>query len=79
MAKVTHHVGGKFVSENSQVTSTSNNPFEKAKSKTEYDTCDPVNHLPGSENIIVEFNKKWQEDYKIKTAAELQSVFWTPS
>jgi hypothetical protein len=31
-------------------------------------------NLPGSENMIAEFNKKWEEDYKIKTVAALQSV-----
>ena len=36
MVKVTQHVGGKSVSEKSQVTRTSKNLFEKSNSKTQY-------------------------------------------
>jgi hypothetical protein len=35
-AKTIQHAGGKSVSEKSQGTRTSNNPFEKSKSKTEF-------------------------------------------
>jgi hypothetical protein len=41
---------------------------------SKYDTWEPITNLPGSENMIAEFNKKWEEDYKIKTVAALQSV-----
>ena len=35
-AKSTQHAGGKSVSEKSQTTCTSNNPFEKPKRKTDF-------------------------------------------
>ena len=38
---------------------------------SKYDTWEPITNLPGSENMIAEFNNKWKEDYKIKTAAAL--------
>jgi hypothetical protein len=31
-------------------------------------------NLPGSEHMIAEFQKHWQEEYKIKTSEQLQSV-----
>jgi hypothetical protein len=39
------------------------------------DTWDPITYLPGSEQMITEFQKYCQEEYKIKTVEELQSVF----
>jgi hypothetical protein len=39
------------------------------------DTWEPITNLPGSEHKIVEFQKYCQEEYKIKTVEELQSVF----
>ncbi len=41
---------------------------------SKYDTWKPIAYLPGSENMIAEFNKKWQEDYIIKTAAVLYMI-----
>jgi hypothetical protein len=38
------------------------------------DTWEPITNLPGSEHMIAEFQKHWQEEYKIKTSERLQSV-----
>ena len=38
------------------------------------DTWEPITNLPGSEHMIAEFQKHWQEEYKIKTSEQLQSV-----
>ncbi len=38
------------------------------------DTWEPITNLPGSEHMIAEFQKRWQEEYKIKTVDQLQSV-----
>jgi hypothetical protein len=39
-----------------------------------HDTWEPITNLPGSEHMIVEFQKHWHEEYKIKTSEQLQSV-----
>jgi hypothetical protein len=33
---------------------------------SKYDTQGPITNLPVSENMIAEFNNKWEEDYKFK-------------
>ena len=38
------------------------------------DTWEPITNLPGSEHMIVEFHRNWEEQYKIKTSEQLQSV-----
>jgi hypothetical protein len=38
------------------------------------DTWEPITNLPGSEHMIAEFQKHRQEEYKIKTSEQLQSV-----
>ena len=38
------------------------------------DTWEPITNLPGSENMIAEFQRHWEEQYKIKTSEQLQSV-----
>ena len=38
------------------------------------DTWEPITTLPGSEHMIAEFQKHWEEEYKIKTTEDLQSV-----
>jgi hypothetical protein len=38
------------------------------------DTWEPITNLPGSEHMIVEFQRNWEEQYKIKTSEQLQSV-----
>jgi hypothetical protein len=38
------------------------------------DTWDPITILPGSEHMIAEFQRNWEEQYKIKTSEQLQSV-----
>ena len=38
------------------------------------DKWDPITNLPGSEHMIAEFQKHWEEEYKIKTSDQLQSV-----
>jgi hypothetical protein len=38
------------------------------------DTWESITNLPGSEHMIAEFQKHWQEEYKIKTSKQLQSV-----
>ena len=38
------------------------------------DTWESITNLPGSEHMIVEFQKHWEEEYKIKMTEELQSV-----
>jgi hypothetical protein len=38
------------------------------------DTWEPITNLPGLEHMIAEFQKHWQEVYKIKTSVQLQSV-----
>ena len=38
------------------------------------DTWEPITNLPGSEHTIAEFQNHWEEEYKFKTAEELQSV-----
>ena len=39
-----------------------------------HDTWEPLAHLTGSEHIIREFNKEWEQDYLIKPAETLQTV-----
>ena len=39
------------------------------------DTWEPITNLPGSEHMIAEFQRNWEEQYKIKTSKKLQSVF----
>ena len=39
-----------------------------------HDTWEPLARLTGSEHMIQEFNKKWEQDYLIKTAETLQVV-----
>ena len=36
------------------------------------DTWEPITNLPGSEHMIVEFQRHWEEQYKIKTSEQLQ-------
>jgi hypothetical protein len=38
------------------------------------DTWEPITNLPGSEHMNVEFQRNWEEQYKIKTSEQLQSV-----
>ena len=38
------------------------------------DTWESITNLPGSEHMIAEFQKNWEEQYKIKTSEQLQSV-----
>ena len=38
------------------------------------DTCQCITNLPGSEHLIAEFQRHWEEQYKIKTSEQLQSV-----
>ena len=38
------------------------------------DTWEFITNLPGSEHMIVEFQRNWEEQYKIKTSEQLQSV-----
>ncbi len=38
------------------------------------DAWELITNLQGSEHLIAEFNKRFAEEYKIKTAAALQSV-----
>ena len=38
------------------------------------DTLEPITNLPGSEHMIDEFNKRFAEEYTIKTAAALEAV-----
>jgi hypothetical protein len=38
------------------------------------DTWESITNLPGSEHMIVEFQRNWEEQYKIKTSEQLQSV-----
>jgi hypothetical protein len=38
------------------------------------DTWEPITNLPGSEHMIAEFQRHWEEQYKIKTSEQLQSV-----
>ena len=38
------------------------------------DTWEPITNLPGSEHMIAEFQNHWEEEYKIKTSEQLQSV-----
>ena len=35
---------------------------------SKYDTWEPINNSPDSENMISEFNNKWEEVYKAKMA-----------
>ena len=49
------------------------------KSQTDFsldkdDTCEPITNSPGSEHMISEFNKRFVEEYKIKTVSALESV-----
>ena len=37
---------------------------------------EPLAHLTGSEHVIREFNKKWEQDNLIKTAETLQAVIY---
>ena len=41
------------------------------------DTWEPITNLPGSEHLIAEFQRHWEEQYKIKTSEQLQSVIDT--
>ena len=36
------------------------------------DTWEPITNLPGSEHMIAEFQKSWEEEYKIKTSEQLE-------
>jgi hypothetical protein len=38
------------------------------------DTWEPITNLPGSEHMIAEYQRIWEEQYKIKTSEQLQSV-----
>ena len=38
------------------------------------DTWEPITNLPGSEHMIAEFQRHWEDQYKIKTSEQLQSV-----
>jgi hypothetical protein len=38
------------------------------------DTWEPITNLPGSEHMIDEFQRNWEQQYKIKTSEQLQSV-----
>jgi hypothetical protein len=38
------------------------------------DKAKPITNLPGSEHMIAEFQKSWEQEYKIKTSDQLQSV-----
>ena len=38
------------------------------------DTWELITNLPGSEHMIAEFQRNWDEQYKIKTSEQLQSV-----
>ena len=38
------------------------------------DMWEPITNLPGSEHMITEFQKSWEQEYKIKTSEQLQSV-----
>ncbi len=38
------------------------------------DTWETITNLPGSEHMITEFQRNWEEQYKIKTSEQLQSV-----
>ena len=38
--------------------------------ESKYDTWETITNLPGSENMITEFNKKWEQDYKIRTTTD---------
>ena len=38
------------------------------------DTWEPITNLPGSEHMIAEYQRNWEEQYKIKTSEQLQSV-----
>ena len=38
------------------------------------DTWEPITNLPVSEHMIAEFQKSWEQEYKIKTSEQLQSV-----
>ena len=35
---------------------------------------EPITNLPGSEHMIAEFQRHWEEQYKVKMSEELQSV-----
>ncbi len=77
--KTTPDTGEKSVSEKSQTTRTSRNPFEKSKSMTKNgpefligwrdfplerdDTWEPISNLTGSEHMICEFQKQHELDY----------------
>jgi hypothetical protein len=65
-AKATQHAGGQSVSEKSQATRTSKNVFEKSNSKTQYF----VREVKGRRMT----KRNWEEQYKIKTSEQLQSV-----
>ena len=38
------------------------------------DTWEAITNLPGSEHMIAEFQRNWEQQYKIKTSEQLQSV-----
>ena len=38
------------------------------------DTQEPITNLPGSEHMIDEFNKRFTDEYKIKTAETLHMI-----
>ncbi len=64
--KATEQAGGQCVSEKSQSTRTSKNVFEKSNSKTQYF----VREVKGRRMT----KRNWEEQYKIKTSEQLQSV-----
>ncbi len=37
------------------------------------DTWEPITNLPGSEHMIAEFQRNWEEQYKIKTSEQLHT------
>ncbi len=41
------------------------------------DTWEPITNLPGSEHMIAAFQKCWEQEYKIQTSEQLQSVIDT--
>ncbi len=73
--EVTHHVGGKSVSEKSHNTHTSKNPFDFENHVT------VITHhfyLKGQNTWFLKFNGKFEEDYKMlsKTGDTHSWVYW---
>ncbi len=74
-AKATQNAGGQSVSEKSQTTRTSKNVFEKSNSKTQSFVLEVKDRrMTKNEHMIAEFQRHWEEQYKIKTSEQLQSV-----